>query len=270
MYKIKFQIMKNKFTSNAILMLIFCQSFNLLNAQTTSQIITATILEKDSIFWTAYNNCDIDDMMQFMADDVEFYHDKGGLIIGKDNLRTNLSVGLCGNQNSKLRREVVKESVAVFTLKNADNIYGAIISGTHVFYVIEPGKKEWLDGMAKFTHLWLLNNSSWKMSRILSYDHGPVSFKNTRKEVQLSSLILEAYCGKYNSVQNGIITIQRVDNALALLLGDQKLILYPETDNVFFVKERDLTFEFVKDKNNNIIQMIIREKGDIVEKVFSY
>lgn len=259
--------MKNKIIPGVVLMLIFCQFINLSNAQTTSQIIMATISERDSIFWTAYNNCDIDGMMQFMADDVEFYHDKGGVITGTENLRANLSEGLCGNQNSKLRRDAEKESVEVFTLKNADKVYGAIISGTHVFYVTETGKKERLDGMAKFTHLWLFDNGSWKMSRILSYDHGPVPSKNTRKEVKLSSQTLDAYCGKYNSVQNGIITIQREGNTLALLLSNQKLILYPETDNVFFVKERDLTFEFVKDGNNNITNMIIREKGNIVEQV---
>ena len=52
-------------------------------------------------------------------------------------------------------------------------VYGAILSGEHVFYVRQKGKPEVLDGRAKFTHLWLLKDGVWKMSRVLSYDHGP-------------------------------------------------------------------------------------------------
>jgi len=42
--------------------------------------------------------------------------------------------------------------------------------------------------------------------------------------------------------------------------------LYPETKNIFFSKERDLTFEFVK-KDNKMEKMIVRENGNIVEEV---
>jgi hypothetical protein len=42
-----------------------------------------------------------------------------------------------------------------------------------VFYIKEAGRDEFLDGHAKFTHVWLLKDGAWKMSRVLSYSHGP-------------------------------------------------------------------------------------------------
>ena len=66
-------------------------------------------------------------------------------------------------------------TVNVFPLKNGDKIYGAVISGEHLFYVTELGKAEFLDGRANFTHVWLLKNDGYKMARILSYNHHPAT-----------------------------------------------------------------------------------------------
>jgi len=53
---------------------------------------------------------------------------------------------------------------------------------------------------------------------------------------------------------------------LILKTSNQNFALYPETKNIFFSKERDLTFEFVK-KDNKMKKMIVRENGNIVEEV---
>jgi uncharacterized membrane protein YvbJ len=136
------------------------------------------IIQNDSFFWRAYNNCDINGMNEYLADDVKFYHDKGGYVTSLKELESTIKQNLCGNNNFRLRREEVKGTVEVHILKNKDSIYGVIMSGQHVFYVSEKGKKEFLDGLAKFTHLWLLENNSWKMKTILSYDHGPADRLN--------------------------------------------------------------------------------------------
>lgn len=247
-------------------LLILCMALNTSNAQTSSDSITKVVLLKDSLFWTYYNNCDIDDMMQFITDDIEFYHDKNGVLTGKENFRNAFQKNLCGNKDSRLRREAVKGSVNVFSMRSRDTLYGAIISGEHLFYVLETGKKDRLDGIGKFMNLWILQNGNWKMSRVLSYNHGPAPYINSRKEIHLTAVVLNMYAGKYNSIKNGIITIQPQDTTLALLVANQKFILYPETINVFFTKERDLTFEFVKNESNKIVEMIVRENGVIVEK----
>lgn len=240
-------------------------SYNI-NAQSSSDSITKIILGTDSLFWNAYNNCDIDNMIQYVTDDVEFYHDKNGILIGKENFKAAFQKNLCGNNNYRLRREPVKNSINVFLLKSGDTLYGALITGQHLFYVSDSIKKERLDGIAKFTNLWMLKNGNWKMSIVLSYDHGPAPYMNSRKEIHLTIDVLNMYAGKYNSIKNGIITIQPQDLTLALLVANQKFILYPESTNIFFTKERDLTFEFVKNEKNKITKMIVHENGAIAEE----
>jgi hypothetical protein len=139
--------------------------------------IKRLIRQKDSIFWKAYNTCDLNGMNALIAGDIEFYHDKGGSYFGPA-LAESIRKNLCGNENFRLRREEVAGSVELYTLKKNDSVYGVIMSGQHVFYVNEKGKKEFLDGLARFTHLWLLENGQWKMKRIFSFDHGPADRLN--------------------------------------------------------------------------------------------
>ena len=112
-------------------------------------------------------------MAQIFGEDVEFYHDKSGPTIGLEEFTKAIKNGLCGNQNFRLRREAIPETISVFPMENKQVIYGAILSGEHLFYILEKGKPEYLDGHARFSHLWLFQNNQWKMARILSYDHGP-------------------------------------------------------------------------------------------------
>jgi hypothetical protein len=140
----------------------------------TDQELSATISRQDSLFWDAFNKCDTVKMGSFFTEDVEFYHDIGGPTLGLPALIHTFSVNLCSNSKFHLRRAAVPGSFKVYPLKKAGAIYGAILSGEHVFYVLESGKPEQADGLAKFTHLWLLNAGVWKMKNVLSYDHGPV------------------------------------------------------------------------------------------------
>ncbi len=155
-----------------LFLLVFINS-KTVQAQTKYDSLTKTILHYDSLFWVAYNNCDTVSFGKYITDDVEFYHDKGGITLGKKKLVNSITNNLCSNPDFKLRREAVQKTVEVYPLENNGVIYGAIISGRHYFYINEKGKKEYRDGMARFTQLWQLNNGVWKMNRILSYDHGP-------------------------------------------------------------------------------------------------
>lgn len=142
-------------------------------SQDTEVQVKQTIFEKDSLFWIAYNRCDVEGMTSVISDDVEFYHDMGGVTMGRDSLMMTIKKNLCSNDHFRLRRAPVKGTVQVYVMKKNGVPYGAIISGQHVFYVNEKGKKEFLDGLARFSQLWILKDGVWKMTRILSYDHGP-------------------------------------------------------------------------------------------------
>lgn len=236
------------------------------NAQTEQEKVTALIFHKDSLFWNAYNNCDTATFRSFITDDVEFYHDKGGITLGADKLTLSIKNNLCSNKDFHLRREAVAGTVKVFTLQDANVIYGAIISGEHYFYITEGNKKEFRDGWAKFTQLWILKNGVWKMSRILSYDHAPAPYINARKEINLSAAAVKQFAGQYTGTGSGTITIKAEKNRL-LLVGKSKTdVLYAESANRFFAKERDLVFEFVKTTNKNYVLKVI-ERGELVEEL---
>jgi hypothetical protein len=135
--------------------------------------VTRAVMARDGAFWAAYNKCDVPAMAEFFTEDVEFYHDRGGVTRGHADFVKELRDRLCGNPDSRLRREAVEGTVRLFPLKKDDVVYGAILSGEHVFYVLDKGKADRLDGRARFTDLWMLKDGVWKMSRILSFDHGP-------------------------------------------------------------------------------------------------
>jgi hypothetical protein len=245
-------------TSLTIIFLALC---HLCFAQTDQELST-TIIRLDSLFWNTYNNCDTAKMGEFFTEDVEFYHDKGGPTLGLPELVRSFSKNLCSNKDFRLRREPVEGSYKVYQLKKDDVIYGAILSGEHVFYILEPGKGERLSGLAKFTHLWLLNDGAWKMKRVLSYDHGPAPYMNKKKEIVLSEKEIAKYIGMYKGPQSGNIEVFAEAGHLVLKIDERRLHIYPEKENLFFDKNRDLTFEFVKGE-----KMMVRENGAVAEEL---
>jgi hypothetical protein len=54
---------------------------------------------------------------------------------------------------------------------NAVPGYGAIEVGTHRFYSRQPDGSERLDVTAQFTNVWSKQSGSWKLVRVISYDH---------------------------------------------------------------------------------------------------
>lgn len=140
-------------------------------AQTTDAELTATILQLDSSFWKTYNSCDTVTMPGYFTEDLEFYHDKGGPSFGRSAMIGTFAKNLC-NGSFRVRREAVAGTLKVFPMRRNNELYGAILTGDHYFYVTEKGQPEKRTGFARFTHLWLKQDGVWKMSRILSYDHG--------------------------------------------------------------------------------------------------
>jgi hypothetical protein len=133
----------------------------------------AAVAERERVFWKSYNDCAVADMPALIAEDVEFYHDRGGITLGRDALVESVRKNLCSNPDFRIRREEVPGTVRVFALEKDGVVYGAVVSGEHTFDIVEKGKAPVRDGLARFTTLWLLRDGAWRMSRVLSYDHGP-------------------------------------------------------------------------------------------------
>lgn len=139
-----------------------------------------TIISKDSLLFNiGFNTCDISQFEKLLSEKFEFFHDKGG-ISDKKKFLDDLQNGLCGNpSNYQARRELMPESTEIYALYNKGNLYGAIQVGVHQFFEKQPNKPEIFGSSAKFTHVWLIENGEWKLTKSLSYEH---------TEKQLSSL----------------------------------------------------------------------------------
>ncbi|MEM7110222.1 MAG: nuclear transport factor 2 family protein, partial [Bacteroidota bacterium] len=96
-----------------------------------------------------------------LSEDFEFYHDKVGIDKSKASFINSIKNGLCGTGENSTRRELIESSLQVFPLYDNSILYGAIQKGIHRFH----------DTIARFTHVWLLENGKWTISRALSYDH---------------------------------------------------------------------------------------------------
>lgn len=129
------------------------------------------IKEKDSLlFNSGFNNCDISKFENLVSEKFKFYHDQSGITDSKSAFISNIQNGLC-KLKYKPKRMLIENSLKVYPLKNKGILYGAIETGIHHFYAIEKDRTEYLTSIAKFSHLWILENGNWKLNKGLSYDH---------------------------------------------------------------------------------------------------
>ena len=155
------------------ILLIVC-SIVFVNGQEAKNSELHLILKRqDSIFFErAFNLCDFDYLNKTIHQDLVFYHDQSG-IQNKEVFIENTRKNICANQDQKPIRKVVEASLEVFPLYNNGQLYGAIQSGIHSFYIRKSNKPDVQTGRAKFTHVWLLENGNWLLREVLSFDHKP-------------------------------------------------------------------------------------------------
>lgn len=127
--------------------------------------LTATVAALDTKLFNAYNTCDLKTMSEMVDDNLEFYHDKTGLTVGKQPFLEAIKNNICG----KTQRTLVPGSLEVYPLKD----YGAVEIGVHRF--THPGHPEEGMGEAKFVTLWENKDGTWKIARAISFDHENVN-----------------------------------------------------------------------------------------------
>lgn len=119
------------------------------------------IASLDAALFDSYNRCDLEKFRSFFADDVEFYHDQGGVTLGADKVTESIRKNICGGD---VRRELVPGTLEAHYMKG----YGAVEIGVHRF--IHP-KSNTPAGEARFVHLWRYSDGAWKITRVISFDH---------------------------------------------------------------------------------------------------
>jgi hypothetical protein len=156
--------MKTPALPSVLLVALFFAPFAQVNAQSAPapDTLFQTIQLLDTQLFDAYNHCDLEKVGALLADDLEFYHDKTGLSRGRQALVDGIKNNICG----KVTRELLPGTLEVYPIAD----YGAVEIGVHRFH--HPGHENAESiGEAKFIHLWQKKDGTWKLTRVISFDH---------------------------------------------------------------------------------------------------
>jgi ketosteroid isomerase-like protein len=122
------------------------------------------IAHMDSVLFDAFNARDIEKLATVFSEDLEFYHDKGGLTDYQQTM-DNFKSLFERNQHTGLKRVLMEGSMEVYPIKD----FGAVQLGRHRFCHQENGKDDC--GTFQFVHTWQKKDGQWKVARIISFDH---------------------------------------------------------------------------------------------------
>ncbi|WP_408025493.1 nuclear transport factor 2 family protein [Tenacibaculum sediminilitoris] len=112
----------------------------------------------DSIFFNAYNTCDIQTQTDMLSNDIEFFYDKGGVSTSKSDIVASTKKNICG----KVTRTLIKGSIEVYPIHQ----YGAVEIGYHKFFNNqEPDAKSI---PSKFITIWKKEHNKWLMTKVIS------------------------------------------------------------------------------------------------------
>jgi hypothetical protein len=123
-----------------------------------SQELHDEIARQDSIYFTAYNTCDMETQTAYYSDSLEFFHDKGGLSTSKQETLAAIKKNICG----RVTRELVKGSLEVYPIKD----WGAIEMGRHMFH--NNYEKDQVPHPSKFIIFWQQAGSKWIIKKVVS------------------------------------------------------------------------------------------------------
>lgn len=231
-----------------------------------SELYKTLKINDSLLFDVGFNTCDLSAFESLLAEDLEFYHDKGGITPSKKAFIQTFKNGICKSPQYKSRRELVDGSLEVYPLFNKGELYGALQKGVHRFFESANGEPESQGSTAKFTHLWLKEGSQWTLKRVLSYDHQMISIENNTKVITVPEAILTSYTGTYKAPQSGTVLISASNNSLIMKADKMELNIHPSSETTFFSKEAPLTFQFVLDNMGQATKLMVFENGKKVEE----
>ena len=138
-----------------LLLFLLSLSFNTLAQQPDKQLYR-DIIRMDSIYFDAYNRCDMQKQAAIYADSLEFYHDGSGLETSKAKLLAAIKENICG----KVTRVLVPGSIEVYPLPG----FGAVEIAQHQF--INHAQNDLLSKPDKFVVVWRYRNKQWQITRV--------------------------------------------------------------------------------------------------------
>lgn len=134
---------------------------------TDSIPLESRIQALDDAVFDAFNRCADPEQLErhasYFAEDVEFYHDTGGVTWNRAAMLDNTRRHACGHYT----RERVPDTLKVFPIRD----FGAIEQGVHRFCRTDGA----CEGEADFVIVWRRTADGWRITRVLSYGHRPAS-----------------------------------------------------------------------------------------------
>ena len=254
--------MKNYLKAAALAFLLLpCAVF----AQQGAESWELQVREFDARYWKAFNDCEVQKLAAMNTDDLEFYHDVGGMSKGVAVFSEDFARNICSRPDAaRIRREAVADSLRFYPMRDGAILYGAIVSGEHLFYDVPKDGKEVLTVRAHFTHMLLLQNGEWKVSRVLSFEHGPVRKLTARAEANVPAAQLDLLAGHYVEKDGAFMDIKRDGKHLSLSSGNAVFVLKAGGKDEFFASDRPLTMMFARDRSGKGRTLTVREEGKVV------
>lgn len=119
----------------------------------------------DAELFNAYNQCELAELEGLVSEDLEFYHDLGGLMQGRKPFIDAINANIC----HKVERQLIEDSLEIYPL----NGYGFIEKGVHTFCnkTETPICQDPTNGEGKFFMLWQKTETGYKLTRVISFDH---------------------------------------------------------------------------------------------------
>ncbi len=114
----------------------------------------------DKRHFDAFNQCKLDALRAMYAPDAEFYHDRNGRILNREQLIAAVQRNICG----KAQRRLIESSLEVYPLAKV----GLLLIGKHCF--LEVGQANCIQ-TGRFHMLWRFDGKDWQLTRMFSYDH---------------------------------------------------------------------------------------------------
>ena len=122
--------------------------------------LASAVRAADARMFEAFNRCDVEAMASIYAEDLEFFHDTGGL---DDKARTLEKTRALCERELGLVRTLVEDRVEPVAG------YGAIHEGRHRFCHEVDGIQDC--GTFDFLHIWKEGGDGWRLARVVSYGH---------------------------------------------------------------------------------------------------
>lgn len=211
-----------------------------------------TLKAKDSLlFETGFNACNLKVMENMITDDIEFYHDKDGITKSKTKFINSIKKHLCSTSKNIINRVLDKTSLEVFPLYQDDKLYGAIQNGTHNFKQTK----------ANFSHIWLIINGEWKLSRVMSYNHHEEkqALKTNFKNLSVNELKL--YVGLYEFSPEFILKVRIKDGQLFGGSQGQDVAIKCYDKHKFVDDEQVHDLEFILDEKGIVTNLYMKGSG---------